>query len=747
MEKIIKCDITLNRIMYPKNVSVVDGGNFAIFSANVIKNIENCENLYSVKLKGIVPYLKVDVIYSIQARLADQHEKYGDTYEIIFMNRKVDLSTLEKQKQFINTILDENITIRLFDMYGDKVVSLLEAKDVESLSKVKGIKVKKALKLIKTYEESRDLSVIFTELDNINLTPAMINRLVTHYKSPDTVVEILKKDPYKIVDVDGIGFAKADEIAQKMGVSLTSPRRVRSFIVHTLKEEGEMGKSYLKWDDLLNLIYDNLGMIDDLIINETAAMLMSENMVHVSEDGDRVGLMKYYDMEEKIYKHLLRLLNAESKIRVTDWKNKIAAVESRQGFKFNEDQMKAIEMSTCNNILAITGISGSGKSAATKGICAIHNDYNIVGGALSGIAGMRLKEATEIENAGTIHRMLGYSGSGFTHHETNQLDFDLIFIDEATMVNLSIFLAVLEAIPTGARVILLGDCEQLPPIGSGQVYYDVLNSGVIPTVRLLKPNRQSAKSGIYSTSLQIIDQRQLFNTQFDGILEYGELRDMVVEVSRDADISKIAIDKFMQLYNNGEDILDIQVITPMKLRGNCCTYNLNTKIQQLINPVNVQKDEFIVNNLGTDKKYMMKVGDKVINKKNDYSTVNVDGEKVPVFNGSVGIIKEIDIEDKSCIIDFVGLGEIIMEKHTWNNIELGYALTIHGTQGISVKNAITILETAAYMMLNSNLLYTAITRAKKRSILIGQNSAIRRAITNKESSKKQTYLLQLLKNN
>ncbi|MBS4893716.1 MAG: AAA family ATPase [Veillonella parvula] len=743
-EKIIKFDGSLNRVFFPKGKVSVSSGEFAIFSMNKVRDIEGC-NIDYVKLKGIVPSLKQDVLYTITAKLAEQNSTYGDTYEVIFMNRRVDLSDKEKQKEFLKTIVSPTIVERLFDKY-ENVIDILETKNVEKLVEIKGVKTKTALKIIKIYDESKDYSVIFNELCGLNLTQKMIKRLVDHYKSAETVKDIIKKEPYRLIEIDGIAFKTADEIAKKVGMSKTSPKRIEACLIDVFKTEGEMGKSYLIKNDLLNNVSSTLS-IEKELTEEVLNNLIEKRRVYTNKTGRFVGLMKYYNLEKRIYEELIRLINAESKVVANDWNKRVKLAEEKQGFKFNEDQMDAIKISTETNVFALTGISGAGKSAATKGICEVFKNYSIVGGALSGIAGMRLKEATELENAGTIHRMLGYQGE-FTYTKNNPLDADVVIIDESTMVNLTIFLSVLEAIPDGAKVILLGDCEQIPPIGSGQVYADILQSGVIPSIKLLKPNRQSAKSGILEVARNVIVQNQLFKTTFEGVLIYGELEDMVVKVYKEKDISKHVIDSFMELYKSGEDIMDIQIISPMKQRGECCTYNLNSQIQKLLNPVNIQSDEFIINEI--DKKngkiYYMKVGDKVINKKNNYSAKLLeDGQITAVFNGSVGIIKEIDIKEEICVIDFVGIGEVIIEKGNWSDIELAYASTAHSTQGMTVKNAITVLESAAYMLLNSNLLYTAITRAKKKSILIGQNGAIRKAISNKESNNKLTYLDKFLR--
>lgn len=742
-ERIIKCEITLNKIFFPKGKESVETGEFSIFSANIIKKINNCDGLCNIKIKGNVPKLKKDTIYNLTAKLKDSNEKYGDTYEIIFMNTKADLSTKEKQKAFLSTVINETLVERLFNKYED-VIEILENKDVEKLTSVKGIKGKKASKIIEAYEDSKDYSSVFNELNGVEFSMSIIKKVTDFYKSPEIAAQIIKTDPYRLIEVDGIGFKKADELAQKSGISKTSPKRIKACIMDILSTNGEMGKSYLHFTELMDTMYNTIGFMEQNLVNEVAKELIDKKIVHLSDNGDFIGLTRYYKLEKEIYMQLKRLLDAKPKVIQEDWEDAVKQTEIKQGFEFNEDQIEAIKTATKSNVFALTGISGAGKSAATKGICEVFKKYSIVGGALSGIAGMRLREATELENAGTIHRMLGYKGV-FEYNKNNQLDVDIVIIDECTMVNLPIFLSVLEAIPSGAKLIMLGDCEQIPPIGSGQVYADILQSGAIPSVKLLKPNRQSAKSGILEVAKSIISQNQLFKTTFEGVLKYGELEDMILEVYKNQDVSNEVVKCFIDFINKGEDIIDIQVISPMKARGECCTFNINKKIQAILNPVNISEDDFIVSKFAKDKEYFIKVGDKVINKKNNYKCLNMEGLVTPIFNGSIGIVKEIDIEEKICVIDFLGIGEVIIPHSGWRDIELAYACTAHSLQGMTVKNAITVLESAAYMLLNSNLLYTAITRAKKKSILIGQNGAIRKAISNKESNNKLTYLDKFLR--
>lgn len=390
-EKIIKCNIYLDRIFFPKYVKLVDSGEYAIFSSTISKRIEGCDDLKtdSLKLKGNVCTLEYGITYKVYARLADQHEIYGDTYEIIYINKVMDISSKDKQKEYLSNVLNENLVEKLFDTYED-VIGLLENKDVESLIKVKGIGNQVALRLIDEYEESKDYSSIYLELGNLGFTPNFIKKLVDFYSSPDVVIDKVKNDPYDLVRIEGIGFKKADEVACKVGVDQFSPQRIKGFLIHHLNEQGEAGKSYLSYQDLMKTLYETLGFVPEEVIMSVAKGMMDNNDVVVTDGGNNIALKKYYDLETRIADELIRLqigyIEVEEKDKpeisiyddyipkefdFTNWRENIYEVEEEQGYDFTDEQIHAIELSTANNVIAITGGAGTGKTSTANGICSL----------------------------------------------------------------------------------------------------------------------------------------------------------------------------------------------------------------------------------------------------------------------------------------------------------------------------------------------------------------------------------------
>ena len=329
---------------------------------------------------------------------------------------------------------------------------------------------------------------------------------------------------------------------------------------------------------------------------------------------------------------------------------------------------------------------------------------------------------------------------------------DVVVIDEATMINGSLFLCLLEAIPTGAKVVILGDIQQLTPIGNCQVFNDLLTCGVIKTVKLTKPHRQALRSGIIPLSMEIANNKPIFNNKFTGKQTLGELQDMFLDIhNKDCDLAQLVVEKFKEEMEIYKDVMKVQVCVPMRLRGSLSCYNLNNMIQEVYNP----KNEFVDNEdcirilmeKGTDeddrREYVLRVNDKVVNTVNNYNTISTNGVKTPIYNGNIGCITSIG-SDGIVTIDFEGIGEVILDKNESKNLELAYAMTTHKLQGSGFDSVIVAMDGSSFIMNNAEQLYTAITRAKKRCTLVGDTTAIRKAILTKEVNKKQTFLCDFL---
>lgn len=740
-EKIVKCIIELNRIFFPKRVSHIKSGEFGIFSADIIEAFDNCEAIYKqIKLKGVCCELNYNEKYNVSCKLSETNAQYGDTYEIVYINRLIDLKDKVKQHNFLMSILNETVVNRLFEKYDD-VIQLLEDGDVKSLIQVKGIGTTSAMRLIDKYNECKDYSSIYTELGHLGFSSNLIKKLVEYYKSPDIVIDTVKSNPYNLVNVDGIGFKKADEIAEKLGIKGSNPNRVKGCMIYILSQGGESGKSYLHYSDLLNQLNDNIGFIEQDIINSVAQDLINKKEVHLTQNGEYIGLHKYFKLEQDICNELVRILNGKSKIQISNIDEVIDETEEEQGFKFTDEQRQAIVLFCKFNVIALTGGAGTGKSTTIRGMTNITKRYTTYGCALSGKASLRLKETTGIETS-TIHRLLGYQNGHFSYDENNMLVLDCNAIDEGTMINGELFLSLLKAIPSGAKIVIAGDVQQLTSIGSCQIFSDMLNSQLIPSARLTKPHRQALKSGIIPTSMKVINQEDIFDSTFEGNKVLGELQDMELDIFKsDLKPSQRIVNHFLKQYEKFDNLMEVQIIVPMRLRGDLSAYNINLEIQNRINPISKDRKNLIIS-LDKERFYTIQIGDKVINTKNNYNATTLDGEKIDVFNGNMGIVK--NIEDGYITIDFVGIGEVIFDGKSSKGLELAYATTTHKQQGSEFKCVICGIDSSAYILLNAEMLYTMITRAKEYCILVGKNQAVRTAISKREAKNKQTYLKMLL---
>ena len=782
-ENIIKLEISLQRIFFPKNANSVDSGSFAIFMAKVEKVLDgdyDKKKNKSIKLKGNVPTLNYGATYKLTCVLEESNEKYGDTYKILFMNKIIDLGDEYKQKEFLSTILTERQVEELFKTHGDNVISLLDEGNTEELCKVKGITAKNVKRLLSIYNDAKDYSDILMELAKLNLTNTFIKKITDYYSNPETAIKVVRENPYKLIEIDGIGFKMADSIALKVGMDKFDIRRVGGYMVHYLQEQGEMGRSYVLYNELLKAVYDTLGFVPEEIMRRVAKVLVEQKTLIVSSDAQKIALNKYYKLETKLAKEIIRLakginnndnnevcdvdnecvsdINMKTKretyiptLKFVDVDERLAEIERGQGFEFTEEQKQAILSIMDNNVVVLTGLAGAGKSSTANGIVNLFDNANVVACALSGKASVRLKEATGL-NATTIHRALGYGGGGFEYNKNNKMPCDVVVIDEATMINGSLFLCLLEAIPTGAKVVILGDIQQLTPIGNCQVFNDLLNCDAVKTIRLTKPHRQALRSGIIPLSIEIANNKPIFNNKFTGKQTLGELQDMFLDVhNKDCDLAQLVVEKFKEEMEIYKDVMKVQVCVPMRLRGSLSCYNLNNMIQEVYNP----KNEFVDNEdcirilmeKGTDeddrREYVLRVNDKVVNTVNNYNTISTNGIKTPIYNGNIGCITSIS-SDGIVTIDFEGIGEVILDKNESKNLELAYAMTTHKLQGSGFDSVIVAMDGSSFIMNNAEQLYTAITRAKKRCTLVGDTTAIRKAILTKEVNKKQTFLCDFL---
>lgn len=699
-----------------------------------------------IRIKGVIPPIQEGNMYNVMIEM-DDDPKWGLQYLVksIFSAITFDENDCIGQKKFLSSIFTPLQIEAMYSALKDPYAAFLK-NDVAQLLNVKGCGFKTADIWIRKFNANLSKAKIFTELESYNLTNNMIDRLMDRYGSPDFVISKVKENPYILcTEVKGIGWKTADKIALDGGIEPYSTKRIKAYMIHYMDQCGENGCSWITPDELMGAILEELGEdIPDGPITLSLRELIDDDIIWHSEDKSKIGLMEYYAMELLIAKELIRIRDAKSEISYSNLEETLKCLEVKQGWNFTEEQMNGIKTGLDNNVTVITGLAGTGKSSLVSGILEVLKDYSFVQTALSGKAASRLQEITG-EEGFTIHRLLGFplgDKQGFAYHDENPLRYDIYIIDEISMIDAKLFYYLLRAIPDGAKVYLLGDTGQLEAIGSGNIAYDMIHSEEIPTVQLTKIHRQAAKSAIITESIKARHGEQLIPKDWVGQETRGELQDLILNCYSDASKTFFEIMKtFSTIMENDDfDIMETQVIVPVKSRGTACTYELNNSIQDLYNPTQKRLREEVCFNNG--KTYILREGDKVINCSNNYKVYP------PIYNGNTGIIKgwewDEDEDEEVMIVDFLGIGEVRLIKKFWNNIELAYALTTHKLQGSQSRYVIYGLDFSAYSLLTREQIYTALTRAKKKCYLIAQTGALRMAISKEAVSKKQTHLQKCL---
>lgn len=743
-------------------------------SAIDIEDLENSlvvDNIVTVKGEYGIP-LKEGQEYNVVG-LADFSEKYGEQYKLIYFeeNKKL-LSTSEEQKVFLQTFMTDLQIEEFFKIYPNPI-DVIASHNIEAIQKVSGIGKIRAQNIIDGYEFNKDKVNLYISLAKYGLTSKMIEKLVSTYKNIELIKDILDTNPYRLIgEIEGVGFKKADEIAQKIGIDPKSSFRIAGYIKYFLEEQGEQGNSYVTAANVILNVYHNLGGKDYILntytdsegnvigsnVADAIEQLKKDGIIEIEENEKksqrRVYLLKYYSLEGKIAYHLKRLLESENLFEYDDPDKSIKAMEKKQGFDFSQEQKDGIKLGLKSQVCFITGQAGSGKSSLVSGILnCLGNKYTFAQCALSGKAAARLQEVTG-EEGSTIHRLLGFFNGGFIYNYYNKLPYDIIILDELSLVGGDIFLRLIEAIKDGGKLIMLGDMGQLEAIGALNIASDIYNGSSIPVVELKEVHRQAKKSGIITVASLIRNQQQIFDDPktHSGKDVFGELQDMIIISHKTKDrIKKSAIEAFKEYYESdlvNKDILKIQVISPVKERGDTCVLELNKEIQEIVNPLNLYRGEQVsFFKKGKDEEYFsIRENDKVMCIKNNYQVLNEQGQTTSIFNGWIGIVEKIN--EKYVIVHFP-LCEFnrvcLPKKDAMSYLTLGYASTVHKCQGSDFPVVIGVLDYyTPPKMLTCQLGYTLPTRAKKVCVFVVQSPAFSQAISSNYISQKHTFLQEFL---
>lgn len=763
------------KLFYPKETSFQDfvPGTFGILQVDISKVIEGnlpagfSQNGWfsTISIKGILPPLEKDENYYFEIEMVkDSKSPYGISFNVLTMNKKVRLTRLAEQKLFLESILTEHQIDLLYKNLIDPFEAIDDG-DILYISTVKGIGEQTARKIVETYNKAKNDIGAFTILrEEFGLTDAAVTKLQEKFHSTDTIIVKLRENPYELMALDGYGFKKCDALALKGGMAKDAKFRVRAYVTHFLTEQAETeGNSWIYLRDLLHGVVEFVPSIKKEIfaewLKEWTGRVESDEpeFLYYDEEQKRIGLKHYRELEENIAEEIFRLLDAPkknlSKCRYTI-EDAIRDCEADNGWEYTDEQKTAIRGCLENNIAILTGRGGCGKSTTMKPIARFceANGLMIAQTALSGRAASNLSEITNIEGK-TIHRLLGYSPrGGFSYDKDNQIIEDVVIVDELSMNDNELLYRLLQAIPNGSKVIMLGDHSQLEPLSNGNFLKDCLDTNVVPCYRLTKIHRQAQKSAIITESIKVSNGQQIIgNSEISEIR--GELKDLKIVAYKDGDLSRVKfLTEYRTLLQSGVSSNDIIGVVPMKLRGAMSSFALNNDVQRFVNPdPNLPK---ITLEADKDKYYTIKLGDRVINRKNHYDTItravyerfgfDKDNPVEPIYNGNLGFVT--DIKEDYIVVDFKQQGEIVIPKAYWEDVLLGYVVTTHSFQGSQSPYVVVGLDMSAYTLLSRELLYTQLTRSKKYCVLVGQINAIKKAISISRVSIKQTWLKELLQN-
>lgn len=739
------------------------GSNFGIISFTVLDYESNSEVIDvpgRTVAKGIMPEPIKGATYHIEAKEV-LDPKWGKQYNIdrLYSSLFVNEDDTKAQKCFLESLFTEKQIESMYESLKDPYKALKD-KDVQALVSISGCGFKTASRWIQKFHENLNNSKVYVELAQYNFSAKMIDKLIQHYKSPDLVINIVKTNPYKLMEVSGVGWKTCDEIAQKGNMDRHCPERVQAFLFHHLRTKAEEGYTYLYANEqLMAAIIETLGDdIPDAPILEALKQL--EDKLWWNQDHILVGLKSYVMLERKIAEKLIELRNSKNNFEYVKWQWVIKEQEARQGWKYTDQQIEGIKAVLENQVVVITGAAGCGKSSIVAGMLEILKKYSCVQCALSGRAAARLSEVTQLPGY-TIHRLLGFPNGDENHqkyvyHEENPLPADIVVVDEFSMVSGDLFWVLIRALKPGTKLILLGDVGQLESIGSCNLINDMLKSPEIPSIALDKIHRQAEDSAIIMESMSARKGMSNVPRDYAGVIVKGKLQDLTYDCFSDINCTFYKILEYAsELKSRGCSVLDSQVIVPMKDRQ-AGTNNLNLALQEIYNPLEGREE--LVISYSKDLQMPMRVGDKVINTRNNYGACTYVGqwltktkeeakemgEPCPIFNGNIGIVKAINLKRNELIVDFLDIGTVLVEQDRLKDISLGYAVTVHKYQGSEVKNVIFGVDFSAYALLTRQMIYTGITRAKSHCYVVAQTSAFRYAVAQNGVSKKQTLLQDML---
>lgn len=716
-------------------------------------------NRGNVSIQGNTRPLKKDEKYTIIFEGDYQHKSYGAFYKILEV--AVDkLDTSDAQDKFLREVISEKQFDTLKKAYpNEKLVDFILADKVD-VKLTKGIKEASLNKIKENIQANMKLANLIAKLGELDISTSKLYKILEHFKSPDVALTAIETDIYKLCDIKSFGFKTVDEIALSRGDKPESKQRIEACIKYQLKQDTNEGHTWSLKNHLLTECSDLLNLPMGLV--ETALENMHESIIFQNET--QVALKSIRKLEYEVFNHLKRISENYTPPKIENIEYKLKETEEYQGFEFTDEQRKAIIEGSQHGVMILNGVAGSGKSANVKGLIDSMGTNNYMTAALSGKA-VNVLSQRGIE-ASTIHRMLGFQDGQFVFNEFAPLPFDVIVLDEVSMINVQLIQGVICAIPNGAKLIIVGDSGQLPAIGYGDVLRDLLATNMFPKYELTKVHRQAAKSGILKLANSIRSGNQVFPYDSAGQETFGELQDQTVIAYHNKDSIVGDLLNIAKAYKSKlakpEDLYEFQVIVANRERGTLSVKNLNIELQAIFNDMSkpslnrngyeYREHDKIITQGNAYKKLKFNTVDDYFTKTSQAESMDEDEAKYflkpyqfDLFNGTLGYIDTIDKQNKLIFIRLDGYdGVVALTEAELDKIEMAYAATVHKLQGSSIKNVIFALDYGAYKLLSKQLVYTAMTRTSLKGVALVEANALSAAIKNDASGNRRTFLADII---
>ncbi|WP_123052744.1 ATP-dependent RecD-like DNA helicase [Clostridium sp. JN-1] len=697
-----------------------------------------------ITIVGCIPYITEGENLKLEGEWTT-HPHFGKQFKVSSCEEIVPDSTAGIERYLASGVISGigPVTARkIVEKFGEKTLEILD-NDITRLREIEGIGEKKIQLICNSYSKQNEIRSLMIFFQTYGITANQCVKI--HKKFGNDSIKVIKENPYVLTEeISGIGFKTADKIARNAGIQLNSPFRIQSGIKYIVNNFCGLGNTYMPFDLLINRAIESLGVsrkeIEENIYDSSASgKIKLENV----NSKICVFTLPYYYCEMNITRKILQLSLSKYEDIKIDVNKEIEKFEENNNVKFADSQKEAINGAFKNGIEIITGGPGTGKTTIINAITQIFEEinYKVFMAAPTGRAAKRMTEATGRE-AKTIHRLLemgiseGQDNILYSRGEGAPLECDVLIIDEASMIDVMLMSNLLKAISVGTRLIIVGDADQLPSVGPGNVLRDLIQSKCVKIVRLKEIFRQSRES------LIIVNAHKINNGEMPILNKKGKdfyfircnnpenILDTLVQL----------IDKRLPKFNkNWDKMRHIQILSPMR-KGVLGINNLNTKLQEILNVKSKEKKE------KEFRDSIFRVGDKVMQIKNNYSLkwvrISGDGENegLGVFNGDVGYIEDIDNDKNTLTVIFDNEKRVVYDNLYLDELELAYAITIHKSQGSEFPVGIMPIFMGPPLLMNRNLLYTAITRAKQMVVLVGDLKALKFMINNDKSFERYSLL-------